>query len=73
MAKDFQKEAEMNASDFVLLSDYVPAILQEIRYFSTYNFVGERVDVRDRHQGGGESDQSDQQQGKCDGLPAQDL
>ena len=44
MAKDFQKEAEMNASDFVLLSDYVPAILQEIRYFSTYNFVGERVD-----------------------------
>ena len=44
MAKDFQKEAEMNASDFVLLSDYVPAILQEIRYFSTYNFVGDRVD-----------------------------
>ena len=33
----------MDASGFVLLSDYVPGILQEIRYFSTYNFLGERV------------------------------
>lgn len=32
------------ASGFVLLSDVVPHIVQEIRYFSTYNFVGERVD-----------------------------
>ena len=31
-------------SGFVLLSDYVPQIIQEIRYFSTYNFVGERID-----------------------------
>ena len=31
-------------SDFVLLSDYVPGIIQEIRYFSTYNFVGDRID-----------------------------
>ena len=30
--------------DFVLLSDYVPGIIQEIRYFSTYNFVGDRID-----------------------------
>ncbi|MCR5812102.1 MAG: peptidase M15, partial [Lachnospiraceae bacterium] len=44
MAKDYQREAERNASDFVLLSDYVPAVIQEIRYFTTYNFVGERVD-----------------------------
>ena len=29
---------------FVLLSDYVPGIIQEIRYYSTYNFVGERID-----------------------------
>lgn len=29
---------------FVLLSDCIPGILQEIRYFSTYNFVGERID-----------------------------
>lgn len=31
-------------SGFVLLSDYVPHVIQEIRYFSTYNFVGERID-----------------------------
>ena len=44
MEKDYKKEAEMNASGFVLLSDYVPAIIQEIRYYSTYNFVGDRID-----------------------------
>ena len=43
MSKDYQREAQMDASGFVLLSDYVPSIVQEIRYFSTYNFVGERV------------------------------
>ncbi len=34
----------MDPSGFVLLSDYVPNIIQEIRYFSTYNFIGERID-----------------------------
>jgi len=34
----------MDSSGFVLLSDYVPGILQEIRYFSTYNFIGDRID-----------------------------
>ena len=34
----------MNASGFVLLSDIVPSIVQEIRYFSTFNFVGDRID-----------------------------
>ena len=33
-----------DASGFVLLSDYVPQIIQEIRYFSTYNFIGDRID-----------------------------
>lgn len=33
-----------DASGFVLLSDYVPQIIQEIRYYSTYNFIGERID-----------------------------
>ena len=33
-----------NSAGFVLLSDVVPHIVQEIRYFSTFNFVGERVD-----------------------------
>ena len=32
-----------NPGDFVLLSDYIPGILQDIRYFSTYNFVGDRI------------------------------
>ena len=35
---------EQDASGFVLLSDYVPSIIQEIRYYSTYNFVGDRID-----------------------------
>ncbi len=34
----------MNPAGFVLLADYVPHIVQEIRYYSTYNFVGERID-----------------------------
>lgn len=33
-----------DASGFVLLTDVVPDVILEIRYFSTYNFVGERVD-----------------------------
>jgi len=41
---DFEKQALMDASGFVLLSDYVSGIVQEIRYFSTYNFVGDRID-----------------------------
>ena len=31
-------------SGFVLLSEHVPGIIQEIRYFSTYNFIGDRID-----------------------------
>lgn len=33
-----------DSSDFVLLSDIVPDAILEIRYYSTYNFVGERID-----------------------------
>ena len=33
------KEITMNPSGFVLISDYVPGVIQEIRYHSTYNFV----------------------------------
>lgn len=32
-----------DSSGFVLLSDVVPDIIQEIRYYSTYNFVGDRI------------------------------
>lgn len=31
-------------SDFVLLADFVPGIIQEIRYYTTYNFIGDRID-----------------------------
>jgi len=41
---DFTKRVTMDPSGFVLLSDQVPGIVQEIRYFSTYNFVGDRID-----------------------------
>ena len=33
-----------DASDFVVLSVAVPDVILEIRYYSTYNFVGERID-----------------------------
>ena len=35
---------EMDSSDFVLLTDVVPDAILEIRYYSTYNFVGDRID-----------------------------
>ena len=31
-------------SDFVVLTDIVPDAVLEIRYYSTYNFVGQRID-----------------------------
>lgn len=38
-------EIRTDGSDgFVLISDIVPDVIQEIRYYSTYNFVGERID-----------------------------
>ncbi|MBP5330303.1 MAG: hypothetical protein J6Y89_00435 [Lachnospiraceae bacterium] len=33
-----------NSSDFVLITDVVPDAILEIRYYSTYNFVGDRID-----------------------------
>ena len=44
MKKVYPNNIEMDPSGFVLLSDYVPHVIQEIRYFSTYNFIGERID-----------------------------
>ena len=38
------RDIARESAGFVLLSDYVPGIIQEIRYFSTYNFVGDRID-----------------------------
>lgn len=44
MKKIYQNNPAMDSSGFVLLSDYLPHIVQEIRYYSTYNFVGDRID-----------------------------
>lgn len=47
IAFNVQANRSTNTTDpsgFVLLSDVVPDIIQEIRYFSTYNFVGEKID-----------------------------
>lgn len=44
MAVDYQKKAVMDTSGFVVLADSVPGIIQEIRYYSTYNFVGDRIE-----------------------------
>lgn len=41
---NYMKRVTMDSSDFVLLADYVPGIIQEIRYYSTYNFIGDRID-----------------------------
>lgn len=41
---DKYRNAAANPSGFVLLSDCVPGIVQEIRYHSTFNFIGDRID-----------------------------
>ena len=54
--KDFKKELSSStikkdnrifsddSSDFVILSEAVPDVILEIRYYSTYNFVGDRIE-----------------------------
>ena len=44
MKTEYKNDITMDPSDFVVLADYVPHIVQEIRYYSTYNFIGERID-----------------------------
>ena len=44
MSSDYRKDVTMNPSGFVLLSDFIPQIVQEIRYYSSYNFIGDRID-----------------------------
>ena len=41
---DYKRSVTTDPSGFVLLSDHVPGIVQEIRYYSTYNFIGDRID-----------------------------
>lgn len=42
--EDTGKGAYPEAEDFVLVSDVIPEAILEIRYYSDYNFVGERID-----------------------------
>ena len=44
MSDDYKKTVTMDPSRFVLLAEFVPSIIQEIRYYSTYNFIGDRID-----------------------------
>ena len=44
MRTAYKNDVTMDPSGFVLLADYVPNIIQEIRYYSTYNFIGDRID-----------------------------
>ena len=44
MKTHYKNDPAMDPSGFVLLADYVPHIVQEIRYYSTYNFIGDRID-----------------------------
>ncbi len=44
MTIDYKKEVTMDPSGFVILADFVSGIVQEIRYHSTYNFIGDRID-----------------------------
>ncbi len=47
MKKTYSNDITMDSSGFVLLSDHAPYIMQEIRYFSDYNFIGRRIDGYD--------------------------
>ena len=47
MRGEYRNDPAMDPSGFVLLADYVPHIVQEIRYYSTYNFMetGKELDM----------------------------
>ncbi len=44
MRTEYRNDPAMDPSGFVLLADFVTHVVQEIRYYSTYNFIGERID-----------------------------
>ena len=39
-----KKEPTLDRTDFVIITDVIPDAILEIRYYSTYNFVGTRLD-----------------------------
>ncbi|MBR2739753.1 MAG: M15 family metallopeptidase [Oscillospiraceae bacterium] len=44
MRAENKNNVTMDPSGFVVLAEYIPAVIQEIRYYSTYNFIGDRID-----------------------------
>ena len=44
MRADNKNAVTMDPSGFVVLAEYIPAVIQEIRYYSSYNFIGDRID-----------------------------
>ncbi|MBQ6426439.1 MAG: M15 family metallopeptidase [Clostridia bacterium] len=40
---DHEYRISTDPSGFIPLADLVPGIIQEIRYYSTYNFIGDRI------------------------------
>ena len=41
MSSNYRNRLTMDSSDFVQVADLVPGVIQEIRYYSTYNFTGQ--------------------------------
>ena len=41
--KVYSSDKTMDPSGFVALGEYIPSVIQEIRYYSTYNFIGDRI------------------------------
>lgn len=39
-----EKDRTLDPTDFTIINDIVPDIITELRYFSTYNFVGDKID-----------------------------
>ena len=44
MKTEYRNTDAMDPSGFVVLGEFVPQIVQEIRYYSTFNFLGDRID-----------------------------
>ena len=77
-AKNAAADPSANSSEgFVLVAEAVPDVIQEIRYYSTYNFVGERIDgyeaVRTFDEGSGRGVKKGKRCNDGPGLSAENL
>ena len=45
VSRNCPNQHSLDRSGFVLLTDVIPDMLLEIRYYSSFNFVGERIDA----------------------------